>query len=216
MAIRAPALTNAGAEANARVLEDRNGSEEDAGENGDGESKEEGKAVDADFVDARDAGRGDGYEDAQSGKGKAQADEAAEQTENEAFEEEFAGDAVGTGAKCRADGEFLTAAFDADEEQVGDVGAGDKQDESDRAHEDPEHAADIADNVVFEGTKIGSDAGVIEEFGAEAWRSREGAGDKRKHAGNVGVGLFDGDARLETGKRFVAEIAEVGFVAIPF
>ncbi len=131
LAIGAAALADAGAETHARVFKNGNGAEKDAGENGDGESEEEDSAVDADFVDARDAGGGDGDEGAQTGESKPEANGAAEQTENETFEEKFAGDAIRAGAECGTDGKFLAAAFDADEEKIGDVGAGDEQDHAD-------------------------------------------------------------------------------------
>ena len=55
LAVRAATLADAGAEANAGVLENGDGAEKDAGENGDGESEEQNGAVDANFVDTRDA-----------------------------------------------------------------------------------------------------------------------------------------------------------------
>lgn len=56
LAVGATAFANAGAKAVAGVFENGDGAEEDAGEYGDGEGEEEDGGVDADFVDAWNAG----------------------------------------------------------------------------------------------------------------------------------------------------------------
>ncbi len=172
--------------------------------------------VDADFIDARKAIRCNEDQDAQSGVSKTQSERAAEETESNAFQEKFAGDAVRAGAESGANGEFLAAAFDADEEKVGDVRASDEQDEADGAHEHPERAANVADDVRFQRAEIRADAGVVKNLGAESRGSGKGARDDRQHASDVGAGLFHGDAGLEASDTFEAEIAEKGFVAVPF
>jgi len=63
--------------------------------------------------------------------------------------------------------------------------------------------------------KIWADVGIVKKFGAKARRGGEGTHDDRKHAGDVGVGLLKGDARLEAGEALLAEIAEGGFAAVP-
>jgi len=66
---------------------------------------------------------GDGRKNAQRGVSEAQTDGAAEQSKQDAFEQRSASDASAASAQRCAHGELLTAAFDADEEQVGDISA---------------------------------------------------------------------------------------------
>jgi len=207
LAVGAAALPNAGAETDTGVFEDGDGAEEDAGENGDDEGEEENGAVNADFVDARDSGRGHGDEGAQGGEGEAQADGAAKQAENETFKKQFTGDAVGAGAESGADGKLLAATFDADEKEVGDIGAGNEQNHADGGHENPESAAYIADDILLEGAEIRSEMSIVKNFGTEAGRRSEGASNDRRHASYVGIGLRESDAGFEARESFVTEVA---------
>ena len=118
------------------------------------------------------------------------------------------------GAQRAADGELLAAAFDADQQQIGDIGAGDQQDHADRAHEHPEDAADVTDNIALEGTNVGAYARVFEELDAETGWSRKGSHNDRQHASNVSVDLLDGDGWLEPGESLIAEIAKMRFVTV--
>ena len=86
------------------------------------------------------------------------------------------------GAESHADGQFLLATFGPDEQKVGDVGAGDQQDDCDAAHQYPEHRAQFTDNVVLEGPYGGLYACFREHFDAEAGRRREFAIDYGQHA----------------------------------
>ena len=86
--------------------------------------------------------------------GEHQADSASDEAEDGAFEEEFAGDAAASGAEGCAKGKFLTAAFDADEKKIGDVGADDEHHEADRAHHNPKNISDVADDVLFERANL--------------------------------------------------------------
>src|SRR6266852_4371056 len=214
LAESAAALADAGAEAHSGVLKNRNGTKQDAGEQGNEKCEEQDAAVNADFTKARKSRGSDCRKNAQRGVSEAQSDGAAKQSENDALEQEIGGDACTAGAQSGAHSELLTATFDADEQQIGNVGAGDQKDHADRAHEDPEDAADVTDYVAFERTDIRTDAGVFEELEAEAGGRRKRTHNNRKHAGNVGVDLLDSDAGLEPGKTLVAEVAKMGFVAI--
>ena len=108
----------------------------------------------------------------------------------------------------------MTAAFDADEEQVGDISACDQEHHADRAHEDPEDAADITDNVALKRTDVGADVRVFEELEAEAGRRGKRAHDNRKHTSNVHIHLLDSDSWLEPGETLITEVAEMSFVAV--
>src|ERR1700704_5754917 len=214
LAERASALANAGAETHSGVLEDGDGTKKNTGEEGNQKREEQNAPVNANFTNARKPRGSDRGEDAQRTVGEAQADGAAEQSENDAFEEKVGSDACATGAQCGAHSQLLTAAFDADQQQVGDVGAGNQKDHADGAHENPENAAHVADDITFERTDVGADVGIFEELDAEAGRSGERTHDNRKHVSNVGVDLLDGDAWLQPGKTLITKVAKMGFVTV--
>src|SRR6266704_6817289 len=214
LAERATAFADAGAKAHSGVLEDGNGTKQDAGEEGNQKREEQDAPINADFTDARKPCGSDGRKNAQRGIGEAQTNSAAEQSEKDAFEEKIGSDARAAGAQRGAHRQLLTAAFDADEQQIGDIGAGDQKDHADRTHEDPEHTAYVTDNIVLEGTNVGADVRIFEELDAEAGRRRKGSHNNRKHASNVGVDLLDSDARLEPGETLIAEVAKMGFVTV--
>ena len=88
--------------------------------------------------------------DAQRAKCEGKGDGAAGDAEDKTFDEQAGGDFASPRAKRGTDGDLLAAAFGADQEEVGNVGAGDKQDNDDGAHEDPQHVADVADHVAFQ------------------------------------------------------------------
>jgi len=57
-------------------------------------------------------------------------------------------------AERRTHSQFLRAALGPDQQQIGDVGAGDQQEHSDRRHHHPEAPADVAHKIVGERPKI--------------------------------------------------------------
>ena len=63
--------------------------------------------------------------------GEGEPEPGAEEADDEALEEELAGDAAAAGAEGGADRELLLPPLGAHEEEVRDVGAGDEQDEAD-------------------------------------------------------------------------------------
>src|SRR6266404_5052136 len=92
--------------------------------------------------------------EAHSGVSETQTDGATEQSENDTFEQKIGGHAATGSAQGGAHGQLLAAAFDADEQQIGDIGASDKEDHADRTHQDPEDAAHVADDVALERADI--------------------------------------------------------------
>src|SRR6266571_7938777 len=210
----ASALADAGAETYSGVLEDGNGAKQDAGEEGNEKREKQDWRINADFTDARKPCGSDGRKNAQRGIGEAQTNSAAEQSEKDAFEQKIGSDARAAGTQRATDGELLTAAFDADEQQIGDIGAGDQKDHADRTHEDPEHTAYVTDNIVLEGTNVGADVRIFEELDAEAGRRRKRTHNDGEHTSNVGIYLLDSDARLEPGETLIAEVAKMGFVTV--
>src|SRR5258708_6382562 len=79
LAERAAALADAGAEAHSGVLKDRNGTKQDAGQQGNEKREEQDAAINADFTKARKSRRSDCRKNAQRGISEAQADGAAKQ-----------------------------------------------------------------------------------------------------------------------------------------
>src|SRR6266853_6997477 len=204
----------AGAEAHSGVLENGNSTKEDAGEERNQKCEEQDAPINANFMNARKSRGSDGCKNAQRGVSETQSDGAAEQSQNDAFEQEIRSDACAAGAQSASHGELLAAPFDTDQQQIGDVGASDQEDHADRTHQNPEDAADITDDIALERTSIGADMRVLEELDAEAGRRRKRAHNDWEHTSNVRVDLLDGDAWLEPGKTLVAEVAKMGFGAV--
>src|SRR5258707_5120686 len=105
-----------GAEANSGVLEDGNASKQDAGEESNQKSEEQNGTIDADFTDARKSRRSDGGEDAKRGVSEAQSNDAAEQSEKDAFEQKIGSDAAAACAENGAHRELPTTAFHTDKQ----------------------------------------------------------------------------------------------------
>src|SRR4029077_18414719 len=112
-------------------------------------------------------------EDSQGRIGESQAENAAEQPEDYAFEEQPSRDSFPTGSERGANGKFLTAAFHAYENQVGDIGTGDQQHGTNRAHKHPKNAADIAHYVLLERPQVGRELRFFKKRSAEAFWRRE-------------------------------------------
>src|SRR5258708_5640846 len=94
----ASAFADAGAQLRASVLEDRNGAEEKARENGNGDGEEQDRAVDTNFMNPGKPVGGYSHERSKGAPGKPQTEKAAEQAESEALEPQFPRDASPTGA----------------------------------------------------------------------------------------------------------------------
>ena len=82
-------------------------------------------------------GRGDSDQQADGGIGDGQAEHAAAETEHDAFHQQLARDVAPSRSESRADREFMLAAFDPNQQQVGDVGARDQEHDSDGSHQHP-------------------------------------------------------------------------------
>ena len=87
----------------------------------------DGRAV---FADARNVARADGEQGAHAGEAEHQPEDAAGEGEQNAFSEQLADDARAAGSHRGTNGEFALASGGADEQKVGDVGAGDEQHEA--------------------------------------------------------------------------------------
>ena len=59
------------------------------------------------------------------------------------------------GTESGAQSKFLASAFDANQEQICDIGANDQQHEADRRHHNPQDAAHVTDDILLERTDVG-------------------------------------------------------------
>ena len=113
--------------------------------------------------------------------GEAETGEAAEDAEQDAFDEELADDAPAGSAEGGADGHLALAGDGAAEHHVGDVGAGDEEHEADGGEHEDENHFDVAAVVAL----------------VEGHDERDGA--------LVGVGVLGGEAMGDAGELCVGD-----------
>jgi len=88
---------------------------------------------------------------ADGGRGGDDAERAANDTVAETLGDEQRDDAAAGGAECLSDGELAGARGAADEEEVGDVDAGDEEDEARGGEEEQQRGAESEREIVSEG-----------------------------------------------------------------
>ena len=211
----ASTFAEAAVQAGTGVFDDWDGADQQTGEQRETKREEKHQRVDADFVDAGQPGGSRGYQHAQRGVGESQADQASGHAKHDAFKEQFAGDATPACAESGADGELLSAALHANQQQVSHVGAGDEQNQRDRAHQYPQHFAYVSDDILLQRPQVGGDARFLKEADAEAFWRGKAAPDNRKEASHVGAGLLDGDAGLHSCEGPLTEVAQLYLTAVP-
>jgi hypothetical protein len=107
-----------------------------------------------DVLDARNIPGIETPHDQDGRLGNAESCSAAEDREQGAFGEELAYQPLPSSAQGGADGDLLVASGGAREQQVGDVGAGDQQNQRDGAEQHQQGAADIADHVLPQADQV--------------------------------------------------------------
>ncbi len=192
----ASALTQASIDLHAGVLDYRKHADDDADEEHGCGSEKQDRKIDADFVEARQSGGSRRYEHAQRRKSKRQSDHAARNSENRTLKQKAHRDVGASGAKSRTNGQFLTAAFNPHEQQIGDVGAGNQQYHHNRSHEDPENIAYIANYISLERVNVCVDLDFFEDRCTESIWRREAVDGDRQQAIQIRVGLFQGSRRV--------------------
>jgi hypothetical protein len=197
-----------GGQVRRRVLDDREEAEQDAGHEGRRQREGEDDGVEADLVQARQVRRLQGHEQPEEAVSEAEAEDAAEQAQRHALQQQLARDPSASGAERHAHGELLLPPLHAHQQEVRHVRAGDEQHEADRAHQHPEHVADVAHEVLLEGPQAGGDVRVLEQLLAVPGRGGEALEGDGKQPRHVRVRLGDRRSRLETRDRLVAEVAE--------
>ncbi len=109
----------------------------------------------------------------------------ARAAEQQAFGQQRAAQRAGAGAQRRADGQFAFAADGARENQVGDVGAGDDEDQAGRGEQHQQHGPRAGRNLVAQAHGVDAEIAV----------RRIGFGMLLHHGGvdraQLGAGLFE-------------------------
>src|SRR5690348_1043522 len=196
------------------VLEHGEQPEEQSCKKSDGQRESEYGKIDVDVAEARKARRGDGDEKTQSGPGKTQTQNAAEDSDKEALAKQLRSDAAAACAQRGANGKFLAAAFGAHKHKISDVGAGDEQNHTDTAHEHPKEASDVADDFTFERNNLRGEAGFeenIERISGLGWKTAQSDGNQTC---SVGGGLRDSRVWIEPREAEIEEVADLRFIAI--
>ena len=105
-------------------------------QDGDGEGEEQKARVDGDIEREHVWTGGDHAEEEMICQHRdSDAERATESGKQKGFREELADEARTAGAECLADGELASAGGGASEQQIGDVGAGDQQNDAGEGHE---------------------------------------------------------------------------------
>ena len=173
---------------------------EDGNQQGKGENGQVGREVDG---DQRWAGRGQVEEHGGGAPGEGDSEERAEDGQEGGLGEELEDDAGAGRSEGHADGHFTGAGDAPGEEHVGDVGAGDEQDQGDDGHQDLEREGEIqAQRGKAAGGGGEADMGALqvgEVFGGWACAEEVVAEHLLKQDVGFQAGLLGGDAGLEAG-----------------
>ena len=146
----APSLLERFVEAFSRVVKGRKEAEEQPGRDGEPQGEGEHPKVQADALGARQGGGVQGDELARSPVGKEETQGTAQEREEDALGQQLADEAPAAGAQGGADRDLPTAGGQPDEEEVGDVQAGDQEDRGNHPEEDHEGGADLLDEHLLE------------------------------------------------------------------
>ena len=182
-------------------------SEEEAGTGRDGEGEEEDGGIEIEAESgAIENGWADGPEEVAAPAGEEESGGAAGQGEEEAFGEELAEEAGAGGAEGEAEGDFLVAGGGPGEEEIGDVGAGDQENEG---GDDHEQDAGAREDRAGTGGKGGVGDGGEDEAAAEVFAgvlALEFPSEDLQGA----LGLGEGDAGFEASDGGKEEGAALG------
>jgi hypothetical protein len=164
---------------------------EDPGEQGCGQSEKQDGKIETDVGFGGDGERRKKKENGlEQNRRESSTENTADECQDKAFREELGEELRTRGAEGGADGDFSLTGGAAREEEIGDVDAGDEQDEGDRAHQEPETGDGVA---AGEGILKRHDAGAPTLVG-EGINFGSVPGDGI----HVGVGLLESDAGFET------------------
>ena len=142
-----PVLQRIG-EVDAQRLERRCEAEDHAGQQRDTGGEEENPEIDCGAGDARDARRVPPGHELHAQVRQAEPGDGADAREDQALGQQLPQHAKTPGAERGTKGNLALARFGPRQQQVGDVGAGDEQQEADRTEEQPDRAAHRADDFI--------------------------------------------------------------------
>ena len=194
------------------------GTEEDGGGDREGEGEAEQAKIEADIHGQSFKATGDHAEEQPVGDHrKADAERAADEGEDQALGEELPDEARATRPERLANGELAGTRGGAGEQKIGDVGAGDEQDQRDDGHEDLQRLRELAPQrreAVGHGGERDVRFSQRVEISLAEVRIGEATGDLLQKQVDVGGGSLQGDAGLETSHE-VERLGEVGLVGVP-
>ncbi len=139
---------------------------------------------------------------------------AAQHRDQQRLGHQLPGHAARFGAEREANRQFLLAGLGAHQEQVGDVRTRDQQHQSDGAEQNPQHGADVADDIDFERPHQRCEPRIVEHLLGKAGRQLEALGQRWQQALDVGVGLRNGHAGLEPRQALEVEAGGVNGRAV--
>ena len=202
------AFLERGVQVGARGADGGRQAEENAGEQRDAEGEEQHAPVEPDggsaFANKGQVGGADGEQGANADVADKKAEDASAEREHEALGEQLANDADAAGTHGSADGELPLAAGGTHEQQIGDVGAGDEQDEAHSSEQNEQRGAGVGNDGIAQ--RLHAEAG----FGIG---ERPAAAEFLVGELHLRVGLRQGDARPEPRRRHEV-VALVGAVGI--
>ena len=205
-------------EMEARGAEGGDGAEEDGGGDGESEGEAEQAKIEADIERESFEAAGDHAEQQPvGGSGEGDAERAADQGEDQALGKELPDDARAPRTERLANSKFACACGRAGEQEIGDVGAGDEQDQRNDGHEDLQRLREFAPQrreAVGHGGERDVRPGQLVEISLAEVRIGEAARDLLQKQVDVGGGPLHGDAGFETAHE-VERLGEVGFVGVP-
>ncbi len=195
-------------------LHRRQEAEQQAGEQRHANREEHDRSVDPDVLDPGKPFGRHRNEEADACVGERQPHDATRESQRHRLREQFAHDPAAAGAERRLHREFLLSPLGPDEEQVGDIRTGDQEDDSDRAEQHPEHAADVADDVGGERADIRAEPGFLEHLAGETRRHGEPLEHRGDHARHVRVRLLDRHLGLQACDALIAEMPDEDLRAV--
>ena len=130
-----------------------------------GESEQQDGRVDGDLVQARQLPRAEAHQQAHARLRQRQRQQTARDPEHEALEEDGCGQPSPAFAEGGPNGHLPVPRLGSHEEQVGDVGAGNQQQEAHGAQQDPQRRLDVADHRLTGEIHHGAEPGVRQNRG---------------------------------------------------
>ncbi len=164
----AEAFLERGREVHASAAERRSEAEEDSGDerNSDGEEKNAGIEASGEGKRPRLVARDERKNRVRSPIRESNAEDASHGGEDDAFGEELAHDARAARSEGEAKSHLLLTSSGASEHEAGDIGAGNKQDDADGAHQDIEGIGEACPRADEPGLRVDeSDLGIISGLG---------------------------------------------------